>query len=798
MVRLDRITMQGFKSFAGKVSIPFPSNFCAICGPNGSGKSNIVDAITFVLGTSSARHIRAQKLQNLLFNGGKNKKPADYCIVSMYLDNSDGKIPNQPEEIKITRKITRSGVSIYKLNGKTVTRSKILDVLSNASLSPDGHNIIMQGDVTRIIEMSNQERREIIDEISGISEFDEKKQKAEKELQAVDERVREMMVMVTEKERTVERLKHEKEVAEKYNKLSKQLRKAKATLIHRRLKKAKEEKKRLEIEIEDKTEEFEKIDKEFQEIEKTNEKNEKRLKEINSIIIERSRDYQISKKINELETKITLNKDKLERNKEEIRRLKEADENPVIKSILNLKKEGIYGKFSDLISYPSKYSVAINVAVGNHKNDIVVENDEIASECIKYLKRNKIGRARFIPLNKIKGDEVKAPQDATKAIDLVKFDDKFLPAVKYVLGSTLIVDDIDTARKMKARTVTLDGDLKEASWVMIGGFYKRKADNKKRIAELKEENERLLKEIKDMQTQIKDLQSQKISETEEIKKLQNEKDSLEKKIEENRKKFKDLYNKRSSLLSEISNLKIEKAKIETNLENLETENKEYKDIKSYFDLSDDELEAKIKELTYEINSLGPVNMKALEEYETMSTEFKELRKKLDKLIEEKNAIEKTVAEIEKKRYEKFMETFNEISKNFSKIYADLMGGTAKLRLEEEGNIESGLLIEASPPGKKILDLDAMSGGEKTMTSLAFLFAIMQFYAAPFYILDEVDAALDKVNTKKVDELLKKYSKNVQFIVITHNDTTIASADKVFGVSMEDGVSKVFGIDMPEE
>ena len=128
MVRLDRITMQGFKSFANRITIPFPSGFNVIAGPNGSGKSNVIDALTFVLGTTSARTIRAQKLQNLLFNGGRSRKPADFCEVSIYLDNNDGKIPGE-KEIKVTRRITRSGISIYKMNGKTVTRSKILDIL---------------------------------------------------------------------------------------------------------------------------------------------------------------------------------------------------------------------------------------------------------------------------------------------------------------------------------------------------------------------------------------------------------------------------------------------------------------------------------------------------------------------------------------------------------------------------------------------------------------------------------------------------------------------------------------------
>ena len=155
--------------------------------------------------------------------------------------------------------------------------------------------------------------------------------------------------------------------------------------------------------------------------------------------------------------------------------------------------------------------------------------------------------------------------------------------------------------------------------------------------------------------------------------------------------------------------------------------------------------------------------------------------------------------VKKKRaYEMFMETFNGISSNFTRIYKDLSGGDGLLKLELDNNIDSGLMIEANPSGKKIINLDAMSGGEKTLTSLAFLFSVMQHYSAPFYVLDEIDAALDKANTKKIANLVKKYSKEVQFIVITHNDLTIAESDKIFGVSMEGGISKVFGIDMPAQ
>jgi chromosome segregation protein len=232
------------------------------------------------------------------------------------------------------------------------------------------------------------------------------------------------------------------------------------------------------------------------------------------------------------------------------------------------------------------------------------------------------------------------------------------------------------------------------------------------------------------------------------------------------------------------------------MEDLKKQAEEFNDVKEYFDLPADELQKKISNCLYEIRKIGPVNMKAIEEYDVFAIEFEELKKKLDKLLEEKNSIMTTITEVEKKRQEKFSATMNEIREHFSKIYHDLTGGYGTIRLEEENNVDSGLVIEASPEGKRVLDLDAMSGGEKTLTSLAFLFAIMQHYSSPFYVLDEVDAALDKANTRKITNLVKKYSKQVQFIVISHNDITTSAADKVFGVSMEDGMTKIFGIDMP--
>ncbi|MBI4168009.1 MAG: chromosome segregation protein SMC [Candidatus Aenigmarchaeota archaeon] len=798
MVRLDRITMQGFKSFANRITIPFPSGFNVICGPNGAGKSNCVDGLLFVLGTTSARSIRAQKLQNLIFNGARDKKPADFCEVSIYIDNSDGKIPGDEKEVKITRRITRSGISIYKLNGRTVTRAKILDILSYANLSTEGYNIIMQGDVAKIIEMSSLERKGTIDEISGISEFDEKKAKATSELEKVEIRVRENMIVVAEKQKLVARLKQEKENAEKYKKISDELRKAKASLLKKKIKDVTEKQSAFDKEIDENSKNFDLLAKELSKIDGDLEKKEKGVIRKGDELIKKSRNYEILRRIDSINNEILRKRDRINFNEREMQRAKgHVVGNIAIKEILGLRHNGVYDTVSNLIDVPKKYSVAVEVAIGRHASDIVVDNDDTASFCIKHLKEKKLGRARFIPLNRIKGGKKRRYDGKIigYAIDLIKFDRKFQTAMEYVLGNTLVVDDIDTARKIKDfRVATLDGDLVEQSGAMIGGFYKRM----KQFSDsgLEAENEKLEHEIENMEKELEKLRAQEQQESAEVLRLQEAKSQEEKDLETVRKRHRELYEERMVLQNIIGRAKIEKAKLEANMDNLKTEFEDFRDVDKFFDQSIEELQERVRRCLIEINQIGPVNLKAIEEFEMTHVEFEELKRKLDSLLEEKDAVLRIVQDVEKRRYDKFMETFTEINQNFSRIYKDLTSGDGLLRLEIDNDIDSGLIIEANPSGKKILNLDSMSGGEKTLTSLGFLFAVMQHYAAPFYVLDEIDAALDKANTKKIDNLIKKYSKEVQFIVITHNDLTIAEADKVFGVSMEGGISKVFGIEMP--
>ncbi len=821
MVRIDKIEMQGFKSFSKKTQVLFPSNFSVICGPNGSGKSNVLDALCFVLGRVSAKSLRADRMLEMIFNGGTDKKPADFAKVKLHFDNVDNIFPVEDDSVTVSRKVNRKGISIYKLNGKTVTRETMLEILRAAHIYPDGHNIILQGDVTEIIEMSPRERREIIDEISGIREFDQKRDKAHKELETVEKRLTNTAIVLGEKDNNLKKLQVERRSAKEHQGLSQELDKLRASLAKVKLEEAESAMKKLNDRLGEA--DVKELESELNDVDKELDKLEKEKSEISKKVFER-KDIELIKQVEQLRSEINTKMNKIDKNEFEIQRLDEAIKrldmmqrdsgSRVVNAVLKLERTGIYGSVADLLSVPKEYQTAIEVAAGNHLNDIVAHDKDIAIECLKYLKQNKIGRATFLPLDKISPRDNRNAKKLLKedgvvglAIDLIDFDQKYFNAISFVLGDTLIVKKIDDVKKIgigKARYVTLDGDLVEKSGAIIGGFYR--SDKKKLSGSETKEYEKLKRQLKDeiiklqseiggLNKQLREMESEEKSETKEIFEIRKQTEEIDSKLNELRRKRKSIYDKRIIAEDEINKLRINRAKLEAALDNIKSEFENYKDKETY-DMKPEVLQSKINETLKKINSLGLINMRALEEYDQQRVIYDDLKQKVDKLTEERDKVFSMIAEIEGKRTECFMDTFKAVAEQFAIVFNDLTHGKGEIALQDPEDIESGLMIRASPSGKKLLNIDLMSGGEKTLTALAFLFAVQQFSPAPFYVLDEIDAALDKPNTKKVTELIKKYSDKAEFIVITHNDTTIQAADVVYGVSMNKGESNLVAIKMP--
>ncbi|UYP45082.1 Chromosome partition protein Smc [Candidatus Lokiarchaeum ossiferum] len=216
MVHINKMICIGFKSFRKKTVINFDKGFSAIVGANGSGKSNIIDAFVFVLGALSAKTLRATNIKDLISNGGNGLGPAQTASVEIVFDNKDGAFGLGESEIRILRKIDRKGNGIYRLNDKRSTRKEIVSLLDLAGIIPNSSNMIMQGELFRLINMNSTQRRELVEDIAGISSYNERKLSAEDELVKVQTNLGQISLLLNEVYIQLEQLKKEKEDAEKY------------------------------------------------------------------------------------------------------------------------------------------------------------------------------------------------------------------------------------------------------------------------------------------------------------------------------------------------------------------------------------------------------------------------------------------------------------------------------------------------------------------------------------------------------------------------------------------------------
>ncbi len=311
-MHIKEIELVNFKSFGRKVVIPLKNDFVAVTGPNGSGKSNVVDALLFALSLSSSRAMRAERLPDLIYRGDNGKNP-DFAQVTVKFDNAERTVPVDEDVIEIARKVrlTKNKYqSIYYFNGTPCTQTEIHDHLSRAGITPEGYNVVMQGDVTRIIEMSPLERRRIIDEIAGVAEFDEKKKKALEELEVVRERIDRGDVILEEVESQLSRLSEERDRALAYQAQREEKRRQEAFLLLAKLKEAESDLVELEMEGEGlrrRDEELsERLDRERAELSSL----EEELKELAAEITYKGEDEQIEVKRQMVEKKGSIEAEK--------------------------------------------------------------------------------------------------------------------------------------------------------------------------------------------------------------------------------------------------------------------------------------------------------------------------------------------------------------------------------------------------------------------------------------------------------------------------------------------------------
>ncbi|WP_135826514.1 chromosome segregation protein SMC [Halorussus ruber] len=340
-MHIKKLVLDNFKSFGRRTEIPFYEDFTTVSGPNGSGKSNIIDSVLFALGLARTRGIRAEKLTDLIYNpghadGSEEQGGTREASVEVVLDNSDGNVDRAQvvnaagsdnvgdvDEITIKRRVKETDdnyYSYYYLNGRSVNLSDIQDLLAQAGVTPEGYNVVMQGDVTEIINMTPHERRQIIDEIAGVAEFDAKKEDALEELETVKERISEAELRIGEKQDRLDQLADERETALEYQGLRDEKQEYEGHLKAAELEEKREDLAHTRDDIEEREEELADLQAELDEKQGKVIRLEDELEELNAEIERKGEDEQlrIKSEIEEVKGEISRLEDAIESAEEKI------------------------------------------------------------------------------------------------------------------------------------------------------------------------------------------------------------------------------------------------------------------------------------------------------------------------------------------------------------------------------------------------------------------------------------------------------------------------------------------------
>ena len=328
------------------------------------------------------------------------------------------------------------------------------------------------------------------------------------------------------------------------------------------------------------------------------------------------------------------------------------------------------------------------------------------------------------------------------------------------------------------------------------------------ITKIQQQHKSISEEIMTTEKEIKEAEKNTSTQQQELTKKEKEQEKYNE-------QFKDLFQQTNKLNDEVNvretkvyendekskreellqnTLSIELARLNAEIAGIDAELAQYSGVELDTHKNEEELKKKISSFERMLANIGSVNLRALDIYDTAEQEYKTLQEKKAVLSIEKEDVLKLMTAIETTKKDVFLKSFVSVQEHFTRIFDQLShkGQQAQLELESpEVIFDQGMNIKVKLTGDKFLDIRSLSGGEKTLTALAFLFAVQEHDPATFYVLDEVDAALDKHNSKKLSELVRAYCNKAQYIVISHNDSVITEADNLYGVSVDEhGVSNV--------
>ena len=894
-MRLSKIKLSGFKTFVEPTTLLLPSNLVGIVGPNGCGKSNVIDAVRWVLGESSAKYLRGESMSDVIFNGSSTRKPVSSASIELFFDNTDKKLGGEYanyNEISTRRVITRDGQSQYFLNGTKCRRKDITSLFLGTGLGPRSYAIVQQEMISGLIEGKPEEMRLFLEEAAGISKYKQKRKETESRIKNTKENLNRLNDLKDEIEKQIQRLKKQANDAGRYTTLKQREKQiaveiilSKIKVLNEQMESNKNESKQYQNAFDDNLTFLRKVEadieeariKDSQNSDSFNNKQKQHFElQANIARLEQSIEYE-----KELESQKTINAEDL---KQELIRLnielKEDIKNITLNQTDLIGIEKTNQDTQILVNALQLEVEALDqqIAIENQNNELTTNelnraNTIIETENVKItiLTKQLLNTAKqkitIENLNNIKTAfsvlkaEVNKSKEAISKQGIEIIETKIFDIDNKLENLTNEFQSIENEITTNEKELIISKENYDMSKNLLSNLETKKENSDKKKSDqannrntLKQKLNSLLPKAHSLEVQIESKKSAinafeiainriEIQITQlKAKSLEITNGPIKQNEQENeiRKKLESLLNKSLDSESELNllrketedsqsqlrNLEIDRTNINSKVNQSRDELDQYKLKEKELDVRTESLNEQLQDSSYSkeelesfssnlksekdlhvelekilksIDRLGPINLAASSEYEIETERKDKLDSQFDDLNRALETLTGAIKQIDDESKIRFNETFEKVNLGLQKHFPKLFeGGKAYLELENNDALEGGVFVMARPPGKRNSNIHLLSGGEKALTAVALLFSIFELNPAPFCLLDEVDAPLDDNNVGRFCQIVKEMSSTVQFVVITHNKTTMELTKQLIGVTMsEPGVSRLVSVDLDE-
>jgi chromosome segregation ATPase len=765
---LRSIEMKGFKSFPERARLEFSPGVSVIVGPNGSGKSNITDAVLWALGEQSPGAIRGASMQDVISAGGKGIGQRRAAEVEVTIDNSEGRAATELSEIAVKRTLDRSGDGSYRLNGARCRLVDVAEVLSDTNLGREMHSVISQGRVESIVHSKPRERRLLVEEAAGLGKHRKRRRRSELKLRAASDNLDRALDLEREARARLRPLKRQAQAAELGARIEREELSLRGQLVAEELRFGADRAAAAEKVASEARAQRAAIEKTLAEVSEKRRAAEERFASRDR---ERTQAWGVLTKLRGEQQRIAIRATGL------------ADREGDISTRLDSLRTELG---------PLTLDVGGAATPGERARKLEEELDEIdagLSSATDGLSRARSAdaseAAREAALGAVQGGAERAARHARRAGGLLGERAREVLRKRLAVGEELLDDVRAAAAAAAAAEGAIRARVERIEQRVVGG---------------EGDSDAIAEEMRACSQREYELQSQMTAASDRLTEVEVEAAHLGDRRAEAAKEL--------AAIAERLGEEVEAATAALTEEERT------------------EIDRRLERLERRRAQIGPVNPLAEREYEEAREHVESLQAQREDTERGMRELEALIRDIDREIERAFEQTFEATAKNFEEMVEHLFpGGRGRLRRVslrpvrdaeaesdessgaeaeesedgEEEREELGVEIEVTPAGKSTRKLSLLSGGEKSLVAIAFVFAVFLARPCPFYILDEVEAALDDANIDRFLQLIRRFSDRAQFVIVTHQKRTMDAADVLYGVSMGgDGVTKVVSRRLPRE